>query len=172
MARLHASARYHLLSARSAGEAMSSLNSEIATGGLGFRFITLVILIIHRTKHEVSIANAGHLPPILRRGKKIIGPVGLEQSGMPLGVLSQQNYQELTVPFQVDDTLLLFTDGVTEAMDSQQQIFGRERLSDTFARAPQPVEELIPFVVDEVEQYLDERQQRDDLCIVAVRRDH
>lgn len=172
MARLHASARYHLLSAGSAAEAMSSLNSEIATGGLGFRFITLVLLVIDPVRHLVSIANAGHLPPLLRSQEGRVKQVGQEKSGMPLGVLAQQNYQEFQLKIESGDTLLLFTDGVTEAMNAEQQIFGRARLERALEQAPPSVTEVIPYVVDEVEQYLDDRHQRDDMCLVAVRRDH
>jgi phosphoserine phosphatase RsbU/P len=170
MARLHASARYHLLSATSAGEALSSLNSEIATSGLGFRFITLVMAVINPNKQEVHIANAGHLPPILRSRNGVIGPLGQKESGMPLGVMPQQNYQELVLPLEPNDTLLFYTDGMTEAMDGQHQIYGRKRLEETFGKAPAGVRELIPFVVDDVEKFLDDRHQRDDMCVVAVRR--
>ncbi|OYW13628.1 MAG: hypothetical protein B7Z55_16505, partial [Planctomycetales bacterium 12-60-4] len=170
MARLHASARYHLLSATSAGEALSSLNSEIATSGLGFRFITLVLAVINPRTNQVHIANAGHLPPILRKGNGEVTSVGHTSSGMPLGVIPQQNYHELVLPMEPHDTLLFFTDGVTEAMDSKQHIFGRERLDDTFRDAPGPVRELVPHIVDAVENFIDDRNQRDDMCVVAVRR--
>lgn len=170
MARLHASARYHLLSATSASEALSSLNSEIATSGLGFRFITLVLAVINPRTNEIHVANAGHLPPILRKADGAVASIGHEVSGMPLGVIAQQNYQELVLQIAPNDSLLFFTDGVTEAMDAAQQIFGRERLDETFRQAPQPVRELVPYVVDAVENFIDERNQRDDMCIVAVRR--
>ena len=170
MARLHASARYHLLSTTSAGEALSSLNSEIATSGLGFRFITLVMAVIHPEKNEIHLANAGHLPPLLRSRRGVIGPIGQKESGMPLGVIPQQNYQEVVIPLEAEDTLLFFTDGVTEAMDAQQRIYGSQRLIQTLQRAPVPVEQLVPYIVDDVENFLDDRHQRDDMCIVAVRR--
>lgn len=170
MARLHASARYHLLSATSAAEALSSLNSEIATSGLGFRFITLVMAVINPKTQEVHIANAGHLPPLLRSRRGVIGPLGLKDSGMPLGVLQQQNYRETVVPLEPDDTLLFFTDGLTEAMNDDEQIYGQARLLELLKGAPLAVEELVPFIVDDVEHFVSERSQRDDLCIVAVRR--
>ncbi|MBI1347201.1 SpoIIE family protein phosphatase [bacterium] len=170
MARLHASARYHLLSATSAAEALSSLNSEIATSGLGFRFITLVMAVINPKTNEVHIANAGHLPPLLRSRRGVIGPIGLKDSGMPLGVLLQQNYRETVLPLEPDDTLLFFTDGLTEAMNDAEQIYGQGRLLELLKTAPVPVEDLVPFVVDDVEHFVSERSQRDDLCIVAVRR--
>lgn len=170
MARLHASARYHLLSATSAAEALSSLNSEISTSGLGFRFITLVMVVINPKTQQIHIANAGHLPPLLRSRRGVIGPLGLKDSGMPLGVLQQQNYRETVIPLEPEDTLLMFTDGLTEAMNDQEQIYGQARLLELLKSAPQPVEELVPYIVDDVENFVSERSQRDDLCIVAVRR--
>lgn len=170
MARLHASARYHLLSATSASEAMSSLNGEIATSGLGFRFITLALAVINPEKHEVHLVNAGHLPPLLRTAKGKVSSVGQKESGMPLGVVPQQNFRELTMTLSPGETLLFYTDGVTEAMNAQQEIYGRVRLAATVQRSPKPVRELVPFLVDDVERFFGDRNQRDDLCVVAVRR--
>jgi phosphoserine phosphatase RsbU/P len=170
MARLHASARYHLLSALSADEALTSLNTEISTSGLGFRFITLALAVINPEKHEVHLANAGHLPPLLRGADGQVKSIGQRESGMPLGVMPQQNYRETVLPLAAGDTLVFYTDGVTEAMDDQQQVYGRVRLTDTLQRAPSAVRELVPFLVDDVENFFGERNQRDDLCVVAVRR--
>jgi phosphoserine phosphatase RsbU/P len=170
MARLHASARYHLLSAVSPGEAMSSLNSEIATSGLGFRFITLALAVLNPDKHEMQLVNAGHLPPLLRNAKGKVTSIGQKESGMPLGVVPQQNFRELSIPVSPDDTLLFYTDGVTEAMNAKQEIYGRSRLNATMHRAPKAVRELVPFLLDDVERFFGDRNQRDDLCVVAVRR--
>jgi sigma-B regulation protein RsbU (phosphoserine phosphatase) len=170
MARLHASARYHLLSALTASEALTSLNSEISTSGLGFRFITLVLAVINPDKHELRIANAGHLPPLLRSVDGTVVSLGQRESGMPLGVMPRQNYRETVLPLAAGDTLLFYTDGVTEAMDASQEIYGRERLAATFRRAPTNVRELVPFLVDDVEKFFGDRNQRDDLCVVAFRR--
>jgi serine phosphatase RsbU (regulator of sigma subunit) len=170
MARLNASARYHLLSATSASEALSSLNSELMTSGLGFRFITLLLAVIDPQKHELRVANAGHLPPLLRSARGMVGPIGQKSSGMPLGISATQSYQELVVPIEVNDTLLFYTDGVTEAMNAQQQIYGRERLMDVFAKGTEAVNKLVPALMEDVERFYGARAQRDDVCMVAVRR--
>jgi sigma-B regulation protein RsbU (phosphoserine phosphatase) len=170
MARLNASARYHLLSATSASEAISSLNAEIMTSGLGFRFITLALVILDAQKHELRVANAGHLPPLLRSARGMVGPIGQKSSGMPLGISGTQSYQELAVPLEPNDTVLFYTDGVTEAMNPEQQIYGRERLMDVFAKGPQDAGKLVPHIMDDVERFYQSRAQRDDVCIVALRR--
>lgn len=170
MARLHASARYHLLSALSAAEALTSLNTEVSTSGLGFRFITLALAIINPDKHELYLANAGHLPPLLRSINGTTRSIGQKESGMPLGVLAQQNYREITIPLSAGDTLLFYTDGVTEAMNASQEIYGRARLAEIFKTGASSVRELVPQIVDDVERFFGDRNQRDDLCVVAIRR--
>jgi serine phosphatase RsbU (regulator of sigma subunit) len=170
MARLHASARYHLLSAGTAAEALTSLNREIATSGLGFRFITLAIAIINPQKHELDLANAGHLPPLVRNARGKVVAIGQEESGMPLGVSATQTFRQLLVPLQPNDTVLMFTDGITEAMNPAMEIYGRPRLMATFAAGPGEVGRLIPAIIDDVEKFYGSVTQRDDLCVVAFRR--
>jgi serine phosphatase RsbU (regulator of sigma subunit) len=170
MARLNASARYHLLSATSAAEALQSLNAEIMTSGLGFRFITLCLAVLDNVRHELHLANAGHLPPLLRSGRGPVGPIGQKSSGMPLGISATHSYQELVVPLDVNDTVLLYTDGVTEAMNPEHEIYGRDRLTEALTKGPLAVAELVPYIYDDVERFYQSRAQRDDVCIVAFRR--
>lgn len=170
MARLHASARYHLLSAATAAEAMTSLNQEIVTSGMGFRFITLAIAIVNPQKHELDLANAGHLPPLIRSANREVIAVGQNESGMPLGISPTQSFRQLMIPLQPDDTVLMFTDGVTEAMNPAMEIYGRTRLSKTMSGGPVHVTQLIPAIVDDVEKFYGSVTQRDDLCAVAFRR--
>jgi sigma-B regulation protein RsbU (phosphoserine phosphatase) len=89
---------------------------------------------------------------------------------MPLGISATQSYQEMAVPIEVNDTVLFYTDGVTEAMNPQLQIYGRDRLMDVFAKGPAAAGDLVPHLMNDVEQFYDSRAQRDDVCIVAVRR--
>lgn len=170
MARLHASARYHLLSATSAAEALTSLNAEIVSSGLGFRFITLALAIINPTKHELVLANAGHLPPYLRDASGCVISIGQKESGMPLGVSPTQSFQQIVVPLAPGDTVVFFTDGVTEAMNPALEIYGRQRLSQTIATGPADIGKLVPAIVDDVEQFFESRTQRDDLCVVGLQR--
>ncbi len=170
MARLHASARYHLLSATNPAEAMTSLNGEIATSGLGFRFITLVMAVFNRKTNHIHFANAGHLPPLIRRENGEVESIGLQESGMPLGLGGPQTFREFTLPFASGECCIFYTDGVTEAMDPQQEIYGRQRLNDAVARKAASAKQLVQTVVEDVEKFYGDLPQRDDLCVVAVRR--
>lgn len=170
MARLHASARYHLLSATNPADAMTSLNAEIATSGLGFRFITLIMAVVNIKSHEVHLANAGHLPPLLRHPKGKVEPVGMKESGMPLGLGGPQTFREVLIPLEAGASLMFYTDGVTEAMDPQQELYGRDRLTKAIKKASPSATGLVQAVVDDVEKFYGDLPQRDDLCVVAVHR--
>jgi phosphoserine phosphatase RsbU/P len=170
MARLHASVRYHLLSATSAGEALTSLNCEIINSGLGYRFITLALLVIDPEQHELHLTSAGHLPPVLRSSDGSVQAIGVKESGMPLGVTATQSYRELRLALQPGDSLLLYTDGVTEAMSVSHEIYSRQRLAQVFSQCPATVTDVIPALLSDVEKFCQGGPQRDDICLVAIRR--
>ncbi len=170
MARLHASARYHLLSATNPAEAMTSLNAELAHSGLGFRFITLVMAVFHLKSHTIHVANAGHLPPLLRRANGSVEAIGMKDSGMPLGLGGTQVFRELVVPLEPGEMCVFYTDGVTEAMDAQKEIYGSQRLTQAVAHGAKSAKDMVQAVVDDVEKFYGDLPQRDDLCIVAVHR--
>jgi len=170
MARLYATARYHLLTKDSLAQALSSLNEEISSSGVGHRFITFIVAVFDSQTHTVTVVNAGHLPLVCRRADGTIESVDHSQSGLPLGIVSEQTFQEMTLDIEPGDACFLCTDGVTEAMDPNKEIYGRERLHE-FLKAPvASAEELVSSVVADVENYSAGRHQADDMCIVAAYR--
>ena len=170
MARLHASIRYHLFSAQTADRALNSLNFEMADSGLGYRFITLSIAILDPVRHEIQLASAGHLPPIVRRHGKHTEFIGHKESGMPLGVMADQVYECLAIPLNPNDAIVFYTDGITEAMNPLNELFAKERARTAIENGPESVAQLIPALVDAVELFCDGSPQRDDMCITALRR--
>jgi serine phosphatase RsbU (regulator of sigma subunit) len=171
MARLYSAARFHLLTSPSAAEALTGLNSELASSGLGHRFITCVLGIIEPEKNQVVIANAGHLPPVVRTAAGELRIPDRQESGLPLGVLPNQEFKEVAVPFLPGDSLTLYTDGISESMNAKNEIYGRERLA-TFIQdsKAESAEGLLDGIVTDVEKFCDGRAQRDDVCLVCVRR--
>lgn len=168
MARLHASARYHLLSAGSPAEALTGLNAEIMASGLGLRFITLVMAVFNVKTHEILLANAGHLPPLIRRSDGRVESIGVKESGMPLGLGGSQTFRDVGIVLERGEACVFYTDGVTEAMDAQQEIYGRQRLTEAVRRAPPHAKQLVHAVVEDVERFYGDLPQRDDVCIVAA----
>lgn len=170
MASLYSTARFHLLTQPTVAQAITNLNAEVASGGLGHRFITFVAVILDPVAHVATIANAGHLPPLIRTSNRWVEIVAPNESGMPLGVAPDQQFQEARIQFEPGDTLVLYTDGITEAMNPANQIYGRPRLSRYIFRGPQLIDELVDGVVDDVEQFCEGRAQRDDMCLTCLQR--
>ncbi len=170
MARMYSSARYHLLTKPTVAEALTGLNGEIATSGLGHRFITCVMLVIDPKSNEVAIANAGHLAPMRRSKNGEVQQIGLKQSGMPLGIIPDQEFQQSYFVLQPGDTWLLYTDGISEAMRADNQIYGTKRLQDFLAQGPADVAELGKAIVADVEAFAKGKAQSDDMCLVCFQR--
>lgn len=170
MARLYSLARYHLLTVAGPAEALRSLNSELAASGMGHRFISLVIAILDPRRHTITMANAGHLPPLLRSTDGKIKGLCAKESGMPLGIVAAQQFQEVSYPLAAGESLLIYTDGITEAMDDAKDLYGRRRLTRYLSHCADDAVALIQGLVADVEKFSGDHPQRDDMCVVALRR--
>jgi sigma-B regulation protein RsbU (phosphoserine phosphatase) len=119
---------------------------------------------------RLTFANAGHnVPFILRDGGQL---EEVMSRGMVLGIMDDMEYDEAETMLAPGDTLILYTDGITEAMDRGSDLFGKARLKEAILNAgPVGARALINAIIDAVKVYAAETPQADDLTIVAVRRD-
>lgn len=170
MARLYSAARNQLLTKPTAAAAMTALNAEIATGGLGHRFITCVLVVLDPKKHEATLVSAGHLPPLCRTLDGTVTMIEGTEPGLPLGIIPDQVFYQDVFPLKPGDTWLLYTDGVTEAMREDRQIYGTERLKKFVAQGPLELDALIKGVVDDIATYVGDRPPSDDVCLVGLQR--
>ena len=170
MARLYSSVRYHLLSHSEVNSAMAGLNAEISVSGLGHRFITCVLIVIDPVRNQLTLVNAGHLPPLRRNTAGLVEAIGATESGLPLGILPDQTFQQTMFDLAPDESWLVFTDGVTEAMRMPQEIYGNKRLMKFLETGPAKIDNLIKAVVDDVEAYVEGQAQSDDICMVGFQR--
>ena len=170
MARLYSSVRYHLLSQTDVAAAMTGLNAEISVSGLGHRFITCAVAVIDPATHEVVLVNAGHLPPIRKLSNGKAEPIGITESGMPLGILPDQKFQSSKFSLSPGESWLIFTDGITEAMRSAKELYGTKRLIEYMTSGPTQIDELVNGLIEEVEKFCEGRAQSDDMCVVGIQR--
>jgi serine phosphatase RsbU (regulator of sigma subunit) len=169
MARLSAAARFSLASEASVPAAVRQINNLLTRAGSEGRFVTCVVAVINLDDYSITLVNAGHLPPLRRRASGVVEEVGDAIVGLPLGVVDRP-YEEMVLPLERGDTLIFYTDGVTEARNPQGELYGIERLRGVAANAAPDVEALGTAVLADVRHFAGERPLGDDLTIVCFGR--
>jgi serine phosphatase RsbU (regulator of sigma subunit) len=131
------------------------------------RYATLFFGILSSTG-ELEFINAGHPSPLLLRRDGIAEP--FSEGSFPVGLVPSAEYTAYHEKLQPGDTLILFSDGVTEAMDPNEELFGIERLRDALTdQRNTPLEVVQKAVLDSVEQFTRGATQADDITLFLVR---
>lgn len=130
-------------------------------------FATVFFGILDTTSGTLHYVNAGHEPPaILAAG----GITRLPPTGPALGLLPQLEFRIGEAALAPGATLLIWTDGVSEARDAAGELFGEERLADLLAQDPGSAGELIERILAEVQRFAGGAEQADDITLAAIRR--
>ena len=147
---------------------LAELNEELCRDNDSGMFVTIFHGILHIPSGKLEYSNGGHnLPYVLSRNGTV---EPLENTGgMALGVLKDTKYRAKTIQLQAGEGLFLYTDGVTEAMDSADNLFSDRRLCEFLQRAngSSPVE-LIRGVLSELERFSSGAEQSDDITTLAI----
>ena len=153
------------------GEVMQAANQEIARDNPEMLFVTVFAGILDLNSGELHFCNAGHdTPYMLRADRK--NPERIEgDSGPPLCVIEDYPYKAETYRMSPGETLFVFTDGVTEAMNATEELYGRQRLFAALksVRDIKEASEAVNTVRDDVRLFVGEIERSDDLTILALR---
>lgn len=170
MAKLSAEARVALATCPAPGAAISQLN-DVFTQVLQDRFITMVACVLDPARHEVSVVNAGHMPPFLRRHDGQVLPVGEDTAGVVLGAVPGYEYEEFRLRLAKGDSLVIFTDGISEAMNNAGELYGLDRLRGQLQVTVKGVSALGDALLDDVTDFVGNRPQSDDMCLLCFGRE-
>ena len=155
------------LSAPRPGECLSRVNELLCQENDAMMFVTLFYGVFDAANGELVYANGGHNPPCILRGD---GEVTMlpGTDGVALGVMDGLPYNELVLQLDPGDTLFCYTDGVTEAINPDQEEYAEQRLVGMLAGAGAlTAQALAHRVVDDVERFADTEPQADDItCLV------
>lgn len=169
MANLQATLRGQTLSTNSPKLCLQRSNKLLFESTSPEKFATLFYGILDFQSHEMLYSNAGHDNPFLvEPGKETIR---LGTGGIPLGMFNDFPFEEARIPIPVGGTLVIYSDGVSEAMNATEDMFGEERIAETITRHAQaPAGELIEQLVGAAKHHAAGHPQTDDITIVVVRR--
>jgi serine phosphatase RsbU (regulator of sigma subunit)/pSer/pThr/pTyr-binding forkhead associated (FHA) protein len=144
----------------------TTANQVLCRRGIESRFVTLMVGVIAEDG-TLTYTNAGHNPPF------VIGPSGvrrLEEGGPVVGLLEFARYSQATVALTPGDTIIVFSDGVSEAMDAAGEEFGDDRLQAAVETAGQAsAEHLVTKVFDAVSAFTSGTAQGDDITAMVLR---
>jgi phosphoserine phosphatase RsbU/P len=137
-------------------------------------FISMAYLILDHERDGVTLARGGHDAPLLYK-RQLQNVTPLKSPGMVLGIDSGNVFDRLTVDFAVplerDDCLVLYTDGVTEALNTEGDEFGLERTTEAVrASATDGAQAIVKRVIDDVRNFTGSNPQNDDITLIAIRK--
>ena len=137
-------------------------------------FISMAYLILDHQRDGVTLARAGHDAPLLYKGhSQTVTPV--KSPGMVVGIDSGNVFDRLTVDFAVllerDDCLVLYTDGVTEALNTEGDEFGLDRMIQSVrASATDGAQTIVKRIIEDVRNFTGSVPQNDDITLIAIRK--
>ncbi|MFQ5864980.1 MAG: SpoIIE family protein phosphatase [bacterium] len=160
---------------KDAAEVLARVNAFVSGDIKKGMFVTIFYLIIDSKKRRINYASAGHNPMILYRWstKKTYY---LNPKGFPIGIqlpekdLFRRYIESDTIQLAEDDILLVYTDGITEAMNSKRELFGEERLLKVFREYGRlPVDPFVEKLKERIYSFTEGNPQFDDITLVAIK---
>ncbi len=170
MAKLSGEVRYCLAGEANPALAVKHINASFCRSGWDDRFVTFILAVVDPTRHEVSIVNAGHMPPFLRDAGGKVQSLGGDEAGVPLGVDADYPYVSSVRKIAPGESLVLFTDGISEAMNEQGELYGLPRLKMQIGMSEVSGPLLGKRILEDMRQFVGGRAQSDDMCLACFGR--
>jgi len=167
MARLMSDFRYISQVDQEPAKVLAQVNNTLCERSYRGMFTTAVFCILDMKTRKLSVANGGHLTLLLKRNDSI-QEIGFA-SGTPLGILPNMKYNQEEHVLQSGDQILIFSDGVTEPKNKQQEEFGTDRLKDMFVNNAASPEEFLQYLETCITQFIGDAPQFDDLTSLTFK---
>ena len=153
---------------RSAGEILTRTNDALCSNNQAEMFVTVWIGILEISTGRLTAANAGHEYPVLKQAG---GDYALfkDRHGFVVGGMEGVQYREYELQLKPGDGLFLYTDGLPEATDKDQRMFGTERITETLNEAKDAApEQVLEHMRRAVDGFVKEAEQFDDLTMLCL----
>ncbi len=146
---------------------LEMVNQEIAARNTAEMFVTVWLGILEISTGKLTATNAGHEYPFIRQNGKF--NIFKEKHGFVLGGMENTKYENYEIQLDPGDAVFVYTDGVTEAKNSNGDQFGVERLEDALNDSPElPVSSIINHISEKLDKFVDNEEQFDDITMVIL----
>lgn len=169
MAKLTSEIKFFATLNNSPGAAFNEVNKIFEKECSNDFFATALLLKIDTVKGTVTMANAGHHPPLIKRESGKIEEI--EGGNTPLGTVSDIEYDDVSFQLNKGDSLILFTDGITESTDRHKSEFGLTGLLESLKKNQATPRELLQEILKNIKDHCKGAKQKDDMTVICVSRD-
>jgi len=168
MASLQTALRSQLmLSPDSLARMMTEFNTAVCSFSAADRYSTLFCSILETKTRRLTYVNAGHVRPLVLRGTELMQ---LSTGGMPVGLMEFTSYQQATVQLEPGDTVLCYSDGFSDASNTERHPWGDENVEALLVKNRESsVEHIIDRMVAEADAFTGIAPQSDDMTAIAFR---
>jgi serine phosphatase RsbU (regulator of sigma subunit)/pSer/pThr/pTyr-binding forkhead associated (FHA) protein len=149
---------------------VDQLNRPFDGGGVLDMYITFILVLLDVETHRLTVVNAGHPCPLIRRRDGRLEEFGRAESGLPLGIMPDYAYESVETTLEPGETVILYTDGVTDAMDAKGERLGEAKLRDALLAARPGAAAAGDEVVHLIQRHVADRPQFDDITLVCLAR--
>jgi serine phosphatase RsbU (regulator of sigma subunit) len=152
------------------GEALRRINTQMAANMIEGRFVTLILASLELATHELTIVSGGHMSPLIRRADGTIEELSESVVGLPVGIVDELEFETVRRVLAPGETVVIYTDGISEAHNSVDSQYGLERLRGVVTHAP-PIPDLLgKAIMDDVHRHAAGSPQHDDITLMVFGR--
>ena len=166
MAKLGSDMRTLAFTEPSPAEALRKLNDLLAARSRRGMFATLLYAELDAAKGNLTLCSAGHLPALIRKADGSVAKTAAA-SGAPLGMVPGMRFAEESVQLGRGDTVVLYTDGIVEAMNAREELYGYERFEALVRKGPADPGALKDAIIADVGRFTGLSAQHDDMTLVC-----
>lgn len=160
-------------SGKSPAEILERANNELCRGNDANMFVTAWIGIVDLETGIVRCANAGHEYPAIMRAESGEYELLKDKHGLALAAMEDMRYTEYELQLQNGDKLFVYTDGVPEATDINEEQFGTERMLSALDHVRSlPMKQVLPFMKESIDNFTGEAEQFDDITMLGFQFNH
>lgn len=151
-------------------KAVHAINEHMCHKMVEGRFVTYILAVLDIKTHEVTLVNAGHMAPLIRKADGTVEEFGEPAIGVPIGIMEDYPYETVSRAIEPGETVVLITDGVDEAMNPDGDLYTKQRVVKFVEASSDDADELGKTLLSDVRKHADGRDQNDDITIMTFSR--
>jgi sigma-B regulation protein RsbU (phosphoserine phosphatase) len=152
------------------GAACEKINNHMCVNAVEGRFVTFTLVFLDTVTHEIAVVIAGHMSPMIRKIDGSIEEFPDEIVGLPIGVVDGLSFDVARRKLEPGETIVIYTDGVSEAMNPASDLYGMDHLRDFITKGPSNPTELGTLILKDVKRHASGRYQNDDITLMTFGR--